>query len=163
MNGRAWNLGKLGNTTRKICHHLQTPYFGSFLSNLEDEAFMIFGKPFILLDFPSFGSKSWLDEVILRLSSGTYNLHRQLLVLVLSGRRTWVAPFLFWGQAAVDLDLDRMLCSLVQGSGWSMFLELVMHISYRNLNGCLSVLVRPCWNVAVAFCSRLSFQFCLFL
>ena len=30
----------------------------------------------ILVDFPSFGSKSWLDEVILRLSSGTYNLHR---------------------------------------------------------------------------------------
>ena len=30
----------------------------------------------ILLDFPSFGSKSWSDEVILRLSSGTYNLHR---------------------------------------------------------------------------------------
>ena len=46
MNGRAWNLGKLRNTTHKICHHLQTPYFGSFLSNLEDEAFMIFGKPF---------------------------------------------------------------------------------------------------------------------
>ena len=49
MNGHEWSSlksWKARNTTRKICHHLQTPYFGSFLSNLEDEAFMIFGKPF---------------------------------------------------------------------------------------------------------------------
>ena len=82
----------------------------------------------ILLDFPSFGSKSWSDEEISRLSSGTYNIHRHFPVLVLSGGRTWETPFLFWGQVAVDLDLDRMLCSLVQGSGWSLLLELVMHI-----------------------------------
>ena len=90
-----WNLKLiLPNMTSKQVHEWPSlkswkarKYHPQNLPSSPDPVFWVIPQQFrrwgvydlwqtILLDFPSFGSKSWLDEVILGLSSGTYNLHR---------------------------------------------------------------------------------------
>ena len=87
-----WNLKLiLPNMTSKQVHEWSSlkswKYHLQNLPSSPDPVFWVIPQQFrrwgvydlwqtILLDFPSFGSKSWLDEVILKLPSGPYNLHR---------------------------------------------------------------------------------------
>ena len=79
MNGYEWSSLKSWKARKYHPQNLPSspdPVFWVIPQQFRRWGVYDFWQTILLLDFPSFGSKSWSDEVISRLSSGTYNLHR---------------------------------------------------------------------------------------